>query len=195
MNEPMRDEPQPAVAVDRPLQGTGRRPDLRFMLSHPAHVVALGFGSGLSRIAPGTAGTLFAWIVWLGLAPRLGDRGVAVLLAVSLVVAVASATTTARHLASADPSAIVCDEIVAFWAVLWLVPATFAAQAVAFIVFRFFDAAKPGPVAWADQLWKSSRGRPIGWRQGVGIVFDDLVAGLCTLLAFALWRFALTWWR
>jgi phosphatidylglycerophosphatase A len=37
------------------------RPGVRFMLSHPAHAIALGFGSGLSPVAPGTAGTLWAW--------------------------------------------------------------------------------------------------------------------------------------
>ena len=47
---------------------------------------------------------------------------------------------------------------------------------------------KPGPVAWADQRFKGRRGQPIGWRQGFGIIFDDLVAALCTLLVIALWR-------
>jgi hypothetical protein len=49
-------------------------------------------------------------------------------------------------------------------------------QLAAFALFRAFDAAKPGPVAWADQLFKARRGQPIGWRQGFGILFDDLVA-------------------
>ena len=64
------------------------------------------------------------------------------------------------------------------WAQLW-----------AFSLFRFFDAAKPGPVAWADAAFKGQRGQPIGWAQGFGIIFDDLVAALCTLLVIALWRF------
>jgi phosphatidylglycerophosphatase A len=52
-----------------------------------------------------------------------------------------------------DPGNIVWDEVVAFWLVLWLVlcrPAS-GAQLAAFVLFRFFDAVKPGPVAWADQ--------------------------------------------
>ena len=73
---------------------------------------------------------------------------------------------------------------------LWLVtPAGFWGQAIAFALFRFFDAAKPGPVAWADQRFKLRRGRPLGWAQGFGILFDDFVAALCTLLVIALWRF------
>jgi phosphatidylglycerophosphatase A len=43
------------------------------MLSHPAHVFALGFGSGLSRIAPGTSGTLWAWLTFWCLTPWMGD--------------------------------------------------------------------------------------------------------------------------
>jgi len=91
-------------------------------------------------------------------------------------------------MAVADPGAIVWDEVLAFWLVLWLVtPAGFWAQSVAFGLFRFFDAAKPGPVAWADGLFKGRRGAPIGWAQGFGILFDDLVAALCTLVVIALW--------
>jgi phosphatidylglycerophosphatase A len=57
-------------------------------------------------------------------------------------------------------------------------------------LFRLFDAVKPGPVAWADGLFKARAGQPIGWAQGFGILLDDLVAALCTLLVIALWR----WW-
>ena len=98
-------------------------------------------------------------------------------------------TRTAQHLGSADPGAIVWDEVIAFWLILWLItPASFWAQAGAFVLFRFFDAAKPGPVAWADKLFKIRRSQPIGWAQGFGILFDDLVAALCTLMVIALWR-------
>ena len=117
------------------------RPDLRFMLSHPAHLLALGLPLG----------------VW-------------------------ACTVCARHLGTADPGAIVWDEIIAFWAVLWLIgPAGWLVQLLAFALFRYFDAAKPGPVGWADRRFKLARGARIGWAQGFGIVFDDLVAAACTL--------------
>ena len=123
------------------------------------------------------------------LQPRLSDLQWAMLLGAGLAVGWWACTVTARHLAVADPGAIVWDEIIAFWAVLWLVtPAGLWAQFVAFALFRFFDAAKPGPVAWADELFKGRRGQPIGWAQGFGIIFDDLVAALCTLLVMALWK-------
>ena len=173
------------LPLGRPL----RKPTLRFMLSHPAHLIALGFGSGLSAAAPGTVGTLWAWLSFLVLQPRLSDAQWALVLSLGLVVGIWACTVTARHLAVADPGAIVWDEIIAFWAVLWLVtPAGFWAQLAAFALFRFFDAAKPGPVAWADQLFKLKRGEAIGWRQGFGIVFDDLVAALCALMVLAVWK-------
>jgi phosphatidylglycerophosphatase A len=177
--------------VNPPLLGPGRRPGWRFLLSHPAHLIALGFGSGLSPVAPGTAGTLWAWFVFALLQPPMGEPVRAALLIVATLVGWWAATITARDLALADPSAVVWDEVVAFWLVLWLVtPSGFWTQAVAFALFRLFDAAKPGPVAWADQLFKRRRGhRAIGWAQGFGILFDDFVAALCTLLVIAVWRF------
>jgi phosphatidylglycerophosphatase A len=157
----------------------------RFLLAHPAHFIALGAGSGLSRLAPGTAGTLWAWAVFLLLQLWLTPWQLGLLIAASTLVGWWACTVTARHMGVADPGAIVWDEVVAFWLVLWLVtPTTFWGQLGAFLLFRYFDAAKPGPVAWADSLFKG-----FGWRGGWGILFDDLVAAFCTLLVIALWRF------
>ena len=175
--------------LNPPMATAARKPSWRFLLSHPAHAIALGFGSGLSPKAPGTVGTLWAWITFVLLQPHLNDAQWALLLAAGTLVGWWACTVTARHLALADPGAIVWDEIVAFWLVLWLVmPATLWAQLAAFALFRVFDAAKPGPVAWADQLFKVRRGVPIGWAQGFGILFDDFVAAVCALLVIALWR-------
>ncbi|WP_240668257.1 phosphatidylglycerophosphatase A family protein [Piscinibacter defluvii] len=167
-------------------------PTWRFLFAHPAHPIALGFGSGLAPRAPGTVGTLWAWLVFWLFREGFSDTQFALVLAAALAIGWWACTATARHLGSADPGAIVWDEVVAFWLVLWLVtPAGFWAQAVAFVLFRFFDAAKPGPVAWADRLFKARGGAAPGWAQGFGILFDDLVAALCTLLVIALWRW---WW-
>ena len=156
----------------------------RFLLTHPAHFIALGAGSGLSRIAPGTAGTLWAWAVFLLLQIWLTPLQMGVLIAASTLVGWWACTVTAQHMGVADPGAIVWDEVIAFWLVLWLVtPTTFWGQLGAFILFRYFDAAKPGPVRWADSLFKG-----FGWRGGWGIIFDDLVAAGCTLLVIAIWR-------
>jgi phosphatidylglycerophosphatase A len=93
-----------------------------------------------------------------------------------------------------DPGNIVIDEIVAFWIVLWLVlPAGLWGQVVAFALFRYFDAAKPGPVAWADRLFHGvnvQTDRHAWSKAGFGIMLDDLVAAACALLVVALWQFA-----
>jgi phosphatidylglycerophosphatase A len=175
--------------LDPPVAVLARKATLRFLFAHPAHPIALGFGSGLAPIAPGTAGTLWAWLVYTLLTPYVGTLSWGIVIGLGALLGWWACTVAARHLAVADPGAIVWDEIVAFWLVLWLVtPASFAAQLVAFILFRFFDAAKPGPVAWADALYQVRSRQSIGWPQGFAIMFDDLVAALCTLLVIALWR-------
>lgn len=164
-----------------------------FMRGHLAHWIALGFGSGLSPFAPGTVGTLWAWVTFLLFDHWLDAVGWALLIEASLMVGLWACTRTAQHLGVADPGAIVWDEVVAFWIVLWLVmPAPWTMQLAAFALFRFFDAVKPGPVGWADRRFKLRPGQAIGMRQGLGILFDDLVAALCTLIVLALW---VTWWR
>ena len=171
-------------SFDLPLRAPVGRPTLRFMLSHPAHWVALGFGSGLSPVAPGTAGTLWAWVAYLALQQWLDPMAIGWVIAGSLAIGWWACTVTAQHLRVLDPGNIVWDEVIAFWIVLWLVmPAGFWGQLMAFVLFRLFDALKPGPVGWADSLFHG-----FGWRGGFGIILDDLVAAFCTLLVISVWR-------
>ena len=177
-----------AQADDAPAAGLPviTRASARFMWGHPARLVALGFGSGLAPLAPGTSGTLWGWLAFLLLQTALTPPQMGLLIAASALAGWWACTVTARHMGVMDPGCIVWDEIVAIWLVLWLVmPAGFVGQLVAFALFRYFDAAKPGPVAWADSLFKG-----FGWRGGLGIMLDDLVAAGCTLMVIALWR----WW-
>ncbi len=171
------------------------RPSARFMLSHPAHLMAMGFGSGLSPVAPGTAGTLWAWLAFVVLQPWMNDARWALLIIASLPLGWWVSTITARNMRVLDPSSVVWDEIAAFWLVLWLIaPAGLWGQLVAFVLFRFFDAVKPGPVGWADQLFHNVNlvTDPAAWRKaGFGIMFDDVVAAACALLVIAGWRFFL----
>lgn len=168
-----------------PVATAVRRPGVRFLLAHPAHFIALGFGSGLSPLAPGTAGTLWAWLAWLALQSWLTSAQMGWLIVTSSLIGWWACTITAKHLAVLDPGNIVWDEVVAFWLVLWVImPADFTGQLVAFGLFRFFDAVKPGPVGWADQHFKGFNARG-----GFGILFDDFVAAFCTLLVIAAWRF------
>jgi phosphatidylglycerophosphatase A len=172
--------------LNPPVRPAVMRPSLKFMLSHPAHLIALGFGAGLSRIAPGTAGTLWAWAAYLLMQRWLSPAQIGIVIAISLPLGWWACTVAARNMRVLDPGNIVWDEVVAFWIVLWLVmPAGFIAQLVAFALFRFFDAVKPGPVAWADDLFHG-----FGWKGGFGILLDDIVAAFCTLFVIALWRAA-----
>ena len=168
-------------------------PTVGFMLSHPAHWFALGFGSGLSRVAPGTAGTLWAWVAYVMLSRWLNEAQWGLVIGLSLPLGWWACTVTSRHMRVLDPGSIVWDEVAAFWLVLWLVmPAGLLAQAVAFALFRFFDAVKPGPVGWADALFHAvdpQTDRHAWTKAGFGIMFDDLVAAACTLLVIALWKF------
>jgi len=156
----------------------------RFMWSHPAHVLAMGFGSGLSPKAPGTVGTLWAWAAFVLMQLFVDPFNMGLLIAVSVPVGWWACTVTAQHMQVQDPSSIVWDEIVAFWLILWIwMPVGFGGQFVAFVLFRFFDAVKPGPVGWADRHFHG-----LGWRGGWGIMLDDLVAAFCTLLCISLWQ-------
>lgn len=165
---------------------------VQLLLSHPAHFIALGAGSGLSPVAPGTVGTLWAWLSftvlqqWWGAGPH-ADVAWAILIGGGTLVGCWACAHTARSLRTTDPGSVVWDEVLGFWLVLWLItPTSFWGQLGAFALFRFFDAVKPGPVGWADGLFALKPGRSIGFAQGFGILFDDLVAALCTVVVCAL---------
>ena len=165
---------------------------------HPLRLIALGFGSGLSPWAPGTAGTLAGWGLWL-----LIDRFAApshlqwaAILATGLLVGWWACTHTAREMAVSDPSPVVWDEIIAFWIILAAtMPVGWIGQLVLFGLFRLFDAVKRGPVGWADALFKSKTGTLPGWPQGFGIIFDDLVAAVCVLVVWFAGTWAWTAWQ
>ena len=152
------------------------RPSWRFMLRHPAHMIALGFGAGLAPRAPGTAGTLLAFPIYWLMAWGLDTPGFLVLLAAFSILGVWACGRTGRALGAADHAALVWDEVVAFLAVLFLTPPAIAWQAGAFLLFRFFDILKPPPIRYVDRTVKN------GW----GVMLDDVLAACYTLLVIAL---------
>ncbi|WP_233803394.1 phosphatidylglycerophosphatase A family protein [Paraburkholderia sp. HP33-1] len=172
-------EPPRAPRPRAPKPDQPRRASARFMLSHPVHILSLGFGSGLSPVAPGTAGTLFAWASFAVLNRYLTVIDWGVLIIVGFLGGIALCDFTAKRLGVEDPSAVVWDEIVAFWLVLLMVtPVSLGGQVWAFVIFRFFDMVKPPPIGYFDRRLKG----------GFGIMFDDLVAAFFSLLVIALWR-------
>ncbi len=150
------------------------RPNARLLLD-PVHLLALGFGTGLVPVAPGTFGTLLglaaAWAVsgW-PLAARLG------LAAAALGIGVLVCGESARRLASHDDPAIVWDEIAAMLALAQTVPAHPGWYLAAFVLFRIFDIAKPWPIRDVDHRLPG----------GAGIMLDDVIAALYAALILAL---------
>ena len=178
-----------ASAVARAL-GAQRRADADALVLHSI-VIALGFGSGLSPVAPGTAGTLWAWLAFLVLQHWLSSTQLGLLIAAAMLIGWWACTVTAQHMQIADSGHIVWDEIAAFWLVLWLVlPAGWVMQLAAFGLFRAFDALKPEPMAWADRHFKGfgprggfGPGGPRGRRGHGRGRRGDVRAGILALLA------------
>jgi phosphatidylglycerophosphatase A len=147
-----------------------------FLLRHPAHLIAQGFGTGLAPVAPGTFGTLVAWpIAWL-LHAYAGTTGWIVAIVAITLIGIWSAGVTSTALGVADHRSIVIDEIAAFLVVLFFAGPNLARQAIAFVLFRLFDAVKPPPIRQVDRLMKNA----------VGVMADDFLAAFYTLVVLAL---------
>jgi phosphatidylglycerophosphatase A len=153
------------------------RPDARFLFSHPAHFIALGFGSGLASKAPGTFGTLAAfplfWLLQLFGTPM--QTGFAIVAAAAML-GIWACDVTGRHLGVHDSGHIVWDEIAAFLLVLLFTPRGIFWMAYAFGLFRLFDIWKPFPIGWLDRRIKG----------GLGVMLDDMLAAGYALIVLAI---------
>jgi phosphatidylglycerophosphatase A len=145
------------------------------VLRDPIHFLALGFGSGLSPWAPGTAGTLVAvpLIMFIGLFGWYAHLIVAVVIC---VVGIFICGRSAAKLGVHDHPAIVWDEIGGFAITMLAVPLTWYWLVAGFTLFRFFDIVKPWPIREADHRLHG----------GLGIMLDDMMAGaIAGLLLYA----------
>ena len=136
-------------------------------LNSPAGFLAFGLGSGLSPIAPGTAGTaagvllafpLTGLPVWAGL----------LFVALAFLAGISICERASQRLGVHDHGGIVWDEFVGIWLVLVLVPFHWGWWLAAFVAFRFFDVIKPWPIGWLDRKVHG----------GFGIMVDDLIAAI-----------------
>ena len=150
-------------------------PKASWVFADGGRLLMFGLGSGLLRPGSGTWGTLMGWMLWEAAASSVSDRDIALFLAFAFVYGCWAAGRVGRQLGVEDHVGIVWDEMVAFWLVLWLVPDTLAAQAVAVVLFRFFDVTKPPPIRQVDARLKS----------GTGVMVDDILAAGYTLLVMA----------
>ena len=167
-------------------QDKAPRPPAKLVLTTPEHMVAFGFGAGLSPFAPGTAGTLLAVPVWV-LVCWMPWPAYLMLVAALFGVGVFICGRSAKLLGVDDHSGIVFDEVVGFLvAAASILPGQSTAAGplwmwlvAAFVLFRFFDIVKPWPIR---QLDRSLHG-------GIGIMLDDFVAGIYAgiLLGIARW--------
>lgn len=133
--------------------------------------LALGFGSGLAPKAPGTFGTLAA--IPLGVLLSLAPLTIhLLLLAAAFLLGVLVCDRVGKRLGVSDHGAMVWDEFVGYWVAIAMLPAQWPWFLAAFVVFRFFDILKPWPIRPVEKAFGG----------GFGVMLDDVVAGLLTLL-------------
>ena len=155
---------------------TSPRPDARFLVAHPAHFIALGFGAGLAPFAPGTFGTLAALVLYWLLALALPALAIAFLAVPLFFLGVWACGVAGRNLGVPDHGAFVWDEMVAFLPLAALASASVWLQALAFLLFRLFDVWKPFPIRQFERRVKG----------GLGVMLDDLLAACYAYLALAI---------
>lgn len=148
----------------------------KFVFSHPAHFLSFGFGSGLSPVAPGTAGTLVTFPLYWLMQQWISGTAILVVILLMFIVGVWACQYTGQALGVSDHGGIVWDEIVAFLLVLHFSPQTLPGYASAFLLFRLFDIWKPFPIRYADQHIHG----------GFGVMFDDLLAAVYALACLLL---------
>tara|TARA_B110000444_G_scaffold98556_1_gene93460 strand:+ start:1293 stop:1766 length:474 start_codon:yes stop_codon:yes gene_type:complete len=141
------------------------------ILANPIHLLAFGFGAGLSPKAPGTVGTVVAVLIYLALPsmPLVIYTGLIVL---SFVFGIWICGKTAEDLGVHDHGGIVWDEFVGYWITMFMAPSGLVWVLLGFVLFRLLDIFKPWPIKWAD---KELAG-------GLGIMLDDVLAGIMAAL-------------
>ena len=177
-------------------------PSLKWVFSNPSRALAFGMGSGLAPFAPGTAGTLWAWAAFLVGEYFLSTEAWLWIIGIGIMLGCWICGQVSEELGKKDFGGIVWDEVVAFWLVLiFIMPANLWVQILAFALFRFFDAVKPGPIGMIDRHFKHLEGggdsspSSVGlilWR-GFGIIADDLAAAFFTLLTMTLLHIGLSY--
>jgi len=139
----------------------------RGFVRQPVHLLALGFGIGCARWAPGTLGTLIGVVAYVAVAP-LPLPAYLGLTAALFALGVYLCGATARALGVHDHPAIVWDEIVGYLITMTAAPRGWLWLVAGFLLFRLLDIAKPWPIRWLDRHVTG----------GIGVMLDDAVAGM-----------------
>ena len=159
-------------------------PKPRAVLTDVGHFIAFGFGSGLSPIAPGTAGSIIAIPAFIALWNILPPSLLLPVIVVAFIVGIPICDRTGRWIGEADHKGIVWDEIVAMWAVLYCLPNTIKDIVIGFLAFRFLDIVKPWPIRIIDTRVKN----------GFGVMLDDLLAAIAAVGIISVFKYAYTTW-
>ena len=150
-------------------------PSGKTVFTRPTHFLAFGFGSGLMPIAPGTAGTLAAVPLYLLMTP-LSLPLYLVVVATAFLIGIWICGRVGEDLGVHDHGGIVWDEFVGFWITMAAAPSGWGWIVAGFLLFRLFDIWKPWPIRWADRQVTG----------GLGVMLDDLIAGIYALLVLQL---------
>lgn len=141
-------------------------------LKNPFHFIATLGGLGLFPIAPGTLGSIVSWIIFIILSHHINMTFLTIAF---IFLAIFICEQASKDLVEKDHKSIVLDELVGIWVAM--IPVLYisstqqeriAYAVIALILFRFFDILKPFPISYFDKRFKN----------GFGIVIDDLVAGI-----------------
>ena len=148
-------------------------------LKDPFHFVATLGGIGMVPIAPGTFGSITAWIIFVYLSHFISMINMLILTITFFILSIWICSEASKDLENKDHKSIVIDELVGMW--IALLPVLVIANSqfertvyalAALILFRFFDILKPFPISYFDKNYKN----------GFGIVIDDVISGLIAII-------------
>ena len=145
-----------------------------------SELIATCFKVGYLPLAPGTWGSIFAILVWWIFLKDLDPLIFGIIIILFFFIGIIVSNVIIDQNGNNDPSHIIIDELVGQWLALWILPDGYFYIIIAFILFRFFDIIKPWPIRFMEQLPK-----------GLGVMCDDLTAGLITLILIQIINFYL----
>ena len=148
-------------------------------LKNPFHLLATLGGIGMVPIAPGTFGSIAAWLIFVYLSHFISMINMIILTILFCILSIWICNQASKNLENKDHKSIVIDEFVGIW--IALLPVLFVANSqfertvyalAALIFFRLFDILKPFPISYFDKNYKN----------GFGIVIDDVISGLIAII-------------
>ena len=132
------------------------------------YIIATGLGTGYSPLAPGTAGSILALVIFWFFPLQAFTWIVICILFLFIGIWTSNYIELER---GKDPGLVVIDEVVGQWFALIFLPHTIKIFLVSFFIFRTLDIIKPFPAGRSQKLFG-----------GIGIMIDDIIAGIYTNL-------------